>query len=207
MGDTLFGSEKSGTPIETRGGVAATGDALQRSVERGEFDPFSRSRMEAIMSVLGFNPADIGLGDAASRSLADPRDRTAGLFAALEPFEERQRENLRQSQSAVGGRFGRNAVFGESVLSGEFARSREQSLLEADAQQTQAMSALFNALLGGGQLGQQGVDALLRFFTPGTPNFQQGIAGDLIGAAGTIGGSFAGIPSAPVPVPGGLDNG
>ena len=192
MGDTLFGTERSGTPIETRAGVQATGNSLQQSVQRGEFDPFSRSRMEAIMSVLGFDPAGIGLQDAATRSLADPRDRTAGLFAALEPFEERQRENLRQSQSAIGGRFGRNAVFGEAVLSGELARSREQSLLEADAQQTQAMSVLFNALLGGGQLGQQGVDALLRFFTPGTPNFQEGIFGDVVGAAGTVGGSFAG---------------
>lgn len=194
MGDTLFGSEKSGTPIETRGGTAALGTRLQGSIEGGDFDPFSRSRMEAIMSILGFNPADIGLGDAAKSSLADPRDRTAGLFAALEPFEARQRENLRQSQSAVGGRFGRNAVFGEAVLSGEFARSREQSLLEANAQRTQAMSVLFQALLGGGQLGQQGVDSLLRFFEPGAPNFQEGIAGDIISAGGTVGGAFAGAP-------------
>lgn len=191
MGSALFGGEVSGTPIETRGGTAATGDALQGAVGRGDFDPFSRSRMEAIMSLLGFNPADIGLGDAASRSLVDPRDRTAGLFAALEPFEERQRENLRQSQSATGGRFGRSAVFGEAVLSGELARSREQSLLEADAQQTQALSVLFNALLGGGQLGQEGVNALLRFFQPGSPNFQEGVAGDILGAGGTAIGAFA----------------
>ena len=81
---------------------------------------------------------------------------------------------------------------GESILSGEFARSREQSLLEASGQQTQAMAVLFNALLSGGQLSQQGVNALLRFFEPGAPNFQQGIAGDILGAGGTIAGAFAG---------------
>lgn len=200
MGDTLFGGEVSGTPIETRGATQATGDRLGTSVARGDFDPFSRARSEAIMSLLGFNPDDLDLGDVIDRSLADPSDRTAGLFKSLVPFEERQTqenvEDLRSGFSALGGRFSANAAAAETDLRGtlaaEFERNRESALLEAQGQQNQALNSLFSALLGGGQLGQEGVNALLRFLQPGQPNFQQGIAGDALGAAGTFFGERAG---------------
>ena len=200
MSEVLFGRERSGTPPETRGATTAVGERLGTSVAAGDFDPFSRDRAAAVMSLLGFNPADLGLGDVLGRSLEDPGDRTAGLFASLIPFERRQTaeavEGLRAGQGALGGRFGRTAVEGETDLrgrlAGEFQRNREGAVLQAQGQQNQALAVLFNAILGSGQLGQSGINALLQFLAPGRPNFQEGISGDLLAAGGTVGGAFAG---------------
>jgi hypothetical protein len=58
-----------------------------------------------------------------------------------------------------------------------FARTREQSLIDVQGQQAQAMAAVLQALLGA--RGQT-----LDFFRPGAPNFREGIFGDLVAAGG-----------------------
>jgi hypothetical protein len=121
------------------------------------------------------------------RLFTDPADRLRGLFAALQPFEERTTneavEGVRGSFGRLGGRFSRNLLDAENrargELAGSFARSREQSLIEAEGQQIQALATVLQSLLGA--RGQT-----LQFFQPGAPNFREGIFGDLIGAGGQI---------------------
>ncbi|KKN88075.1 hypothetical protein LCGC14_0251470 [marine sediment metagenome] len=190
MSDVLFGGEVSGTPIETREGtgqlatdlLSPSGGRLQRGATTG---------------ALGFDPSMTGVEAASRRLLADPTDRLRGLFAALEPFEERQTEEavagVRGGFGRLGGRFSENLLEAETQtrgeLAGQFARSREQSVLEAGGQQTQLIGLLLNALL-------QGRGQTLDFFAPGGPNFQEGILADLIGAAGAAAAATVGGPGA-----------
>jgi hypothetical protein len=190
MSDILFGGELSGTPIETRGGteklatdiVSPGGGRIQRGATTG---------------ALGFDPSMTGVESAARRILADPTDRLRGLFAALEPFEERQTEEavagVRGGFGRLGGRFSENLVDAEArtrgELAGQFARTREESILEAGGQQTQLIGLLLNALLAG--RGQT-----LDFFAPGGPNFREGILADLIGAGGAAAAASIGAPAA-----------
>ncbi len=177
MGDTLFGGEMSGTPIETRGGT-----------RRVASDLLSGGRLvsEASRGSLGL-PGDMDLGGVTERLFTDPGDRLQGLFAALRPFEERQTqqavEGVRGSFGRLGGRFSRNVLDAESRTRGEvagnFARSREQSLIDAEGQQIQALATVLQALLGA--RGQT-----LDFFRPGAPNFREGIFGDLVSAGGQV---------------------
>ena len=205
MSDFIFGGEKSGTATETRGASGELGQQLQRFLGgtgasvRG--DPFQRSRQDSLMNLLGFDASrEVPLLEASQRSLADPADRLSGLFAALEPFERRQTsqavQGLRESFGTAGGRFSRNALDAETQLRGElagnFARSREQSLLEAGNQQNTALANMFNALLGGNQQGQNAINALLGFLQPGSPNFQEGILGDALAAGGAVLGAKGG---------------
>lgn len=187
MGDTLFGGEKSGTPIETRAGTTQiAGDLLSGG----------RLTADATRGALGFGPQGVGIEDAVRRLLADPADRLQGLFAALEPFERRQTNqaiaDTRGSFGRLGGRFSTNILEGEARTQGElgaqFARTRQEALLQAQGQQSQALAVILQGLLGA--RGQT-----LDFFAPGAPNFQEGFFGDLIAAGGNIAGEFFGNPN------------
>ncbi len=196
MGDFLLGSEKSTTPVETRAGTRVlSGNLLDLAglgtgPVQGRGSPLGRLQTDARMSALGFDPSAIGVGAAATMSLADPADRTAGLFAALEPFEARERERsvaeLRGGFGRLGGRFSRNAATAEgellSGLSEGFARTREQSLLSAQDQQNQALSAILQASISSEALGIEQLQTLLQFFAPGPAQFEHGALTDIIGA-------------------------
>lgn len=184
MGQTLFGGEVSGTPLETRGGTkAVAGDIL---------NPTGRLVAGASSSALGLDPRFLDLAGAAGRMLEDPGSRLRGLFASMEPFERRSTEEavegVRGGFGRLGGRFSRNVGEAEArtrgELAGNFARSREQSLIEAQGQQTNTLATILQALLGG--RGQT-----LDFFRPGAPNFREGALGDIIGAAGNVGAAAA----------------
>jgi len=189
MSDTLFGGEVSGTPIETRGGTVQIADEL---LGRGS----GRILSGATQGALGFGPGNVGIEAAVQRLLADPSDRLQGLFAALEPFERRTtNEAIAQTRGSfgrLGGRFSENILEGEARTQGEvaanFARTREEALLQAQAQQSQALAVILQGLLGA--RGQT-----LDFFSPGAPNFQEGFFGDLLAAGGSLAGEgFFGNP-------------
>jgi len=187
MGDTLFGGEVSGTPIETRAGTSQIANDLLSG---------GRLTADATRGALGFGPMGVGIEDAVRRLLADPADRLQGLFAALEPFERRQTNqaiaDTRGSFGRLGGRFSTNVLEGEARTQGElgaqFARTRQEALLTAQGQQSQALAVILQGLLGA--RGQT-----LDFFAPGAPNFQEGFFGDLIAAGGNIAGEFFGNPN------------
>lgn len=186
--DQLFGREVSGTPIETRGGTSQIANELLT----GQGRILSGATQQAI----GFGPGGVGIEQAVMRLLADPGDRLQGLFASLEPFERRQTnqaiESTRGSFGRLGGRFSTNILEAESRVQGElgaqFARTREEALLTAQGQQSQALAVILNALLGA--RGQT-----LDFFAPGAPNFQEGFFGDLLAAGGNVAGEFFGNPN------------
>ncbi len=188
MSDLLFGGEVSGTPIETRGGTSRISQELQG---RG-----GRILSGATEAAIGFGPGNVGIEDAVRRLLADPGDRLEGLFASLEPFEQRQTnqaiESTRGSFGRLGGRFSTNILEGESRVQGElgaqFARARQEALLTAQGQQSQALAVILNGLLGA--RGQT-----LDFFQPGAPNFREGFLGDLIAAGGQFAGEFFNNPN------------
>lgn len=180
MSGVLFGQERSGTPLETRGGTAAlAGDIASPGG--------GRIQAGATRGALGFDPGMLDIERVVQSMLADPGDRLMGLFAALEPFEQRQTEEAvagtRGSFGRLGGRFSTNLLDAEARTRGRVAegqsRARETSILEAEGQRGQVLAMLLQAILGG--RGQT-----LDFFRPGDPNFQQGILGDLIGAGGQL---------------------
>ena len=178
MPGTLFGQERSGTPIETRAGTEALGTDLLSPTG-------GRLQRGATTGALGFDPSGVGIEGAVQRGLTDPADRLRGLFAALVPFEERQTEEavagVRGSFGRLGGRFSENLLEAEGrtrgELAGQFARTREESILQAGGQQNQLIASLLQSILGA--RGQT-----LDFFAPGAPSFQPGILADLIGALG-----------------------
>lgn len=157
------------------------------------------------MDLLGFDPSTIGFESAAESALADPTDVTAGLFRAMEPFEQELTERSVTEQGGqfgqLGGRFSRNAVDADTRLRGrlgaEFARSREQALIQAAAQRNQALTSLLNAVSGAQQVGNQRMASYLNFLSPGAPNYQQGVLQDLIGAGGNIAASALLGPAGP----------
>jgi hypothetical protein len=210
MSDLMFGRERSGTPLETRGGTQQLARMLQgllggspagaRGLEN-MMEPFHRMGAQSFMNLWGLDPRELGIGEVARDVLAHPGDRTRGLFSAMEPFEERETQRqvaeMRDIFGTAGGRFGRNVAGAEGELrgelSGQFARSREQALLEAGGQRIQALLGL----LGAG-IQQQGaslapLELLTRFFQPGPMVWQEGIAPDIIRGAGNVAASKWGM--------------
>ncbi len=181
--DILFGGETSGTPIETREGT----ESLSRDLLQG-----GRLQNQATRGALGFDPSTIGIEQAVMALLADPGDRLQGLFASLEPFEARQRNEAiaqtRGSFGRLGGRFSENILEGEARTQGEVSaqqqRVRQEGLLTAQGQQAQALASIMQAILGA--RGQT-----LDFFAPGPVNFREGFLGDLIEAGGRVGAAAA----------------
>lgn len=203
VGRTLFGQERSGTPMETRGATSQLGSLLQQFMQGGQM-PFQRGGTDSLMNLLGFDPTGGGmLQGAVGQSLTNPADRTSGLFAAMQPFEDRFTDramaDLNEQFSGTGNRFNTNLLNARTDLSGRlgetFARSREQALMQAQGLQNQAIGQMLQGILGGqGQLGQEHMNFLnnlFGFLAPGRPNWQQGIAGDILGAAGSAAGSGA----------------
>ncbi len=185
----LFGGEVSGTPLETRGGTRSIARELTGGGE-------GRILSGATEGALGFSAGNVGIEQAVMRLLADPGDRLQGLFASLEPFERRQTNqaiaDTRSSFGRLGGRFSTNILEGEARTQGElgaqFARTRQEALLQAQGQQSQALAVILQGLLGA--RGQT-----LDFFQPGAPNFREGFLGDLIGAGGQIAAASIGAPT------------
>ena len=103
-------STQSGAAPEIAGGARELGEIFQsifqqkfseRTAEGGEDalgnffallqQPFLNVQGDTQRRILGgITPDSAGLPSAINRSLTDPADRTAGLFAALQPFEDRQ---------------------------------------------------------------------------------------------------------------------
>ena len=199
MSDVLFGGEKSGTPIETRGATGNAAYGINQYLQGGG-GPMANLQSQSLMSLLGFDPGTIGFEGAATSALRDPTDVTAGLFRSLEPFEKRFTERSTQTQlgqfGGMGGRFSRNASDADTMMRGElgnqFATVRETALLEANNQRNQVLAALLGAVNQAGQVGNQQMGNYLQFLSPGSPNWQQGILGDLLGAAGNVAGAYAG---------------
>lgn len=194
MSDILFGGEVSGTPLETRDGTSNIAAQLIQMLG----DPSQgagRLVTGSQMNTLGFDPSSLGLGDVVKRSLQDPASRTSGLFASLEPFERRSRDqavsDLRGGFGRLGGRFSSNRDTAEAELiqslNQGFMRTREEALISAQGEQNQALAQLFQAMIGSAGIGVDQLQALLQFFQPGAPNFREGILGDVIGAAGNLG--------------------
>lgn len=196
MGDTLFGKEVSGTPMETRGATRSIGRRIERGFQFGR-DPLGDVRSAASRETLGFDPALIGAPSAARAALADPADQMEGLFTSLRPFEERtvsrNVSDLRNMFGTVGGRFSRRLPQAESNLRGRlaegFARTREQSLLEAAARRNQALQSILGLNI---RAGEGAINPLLSFASPGRPNFQEGIAGDILAAGGRAAAGYFG---------------
>ena len=184
MSDLIFGGEVSGTPLETRAG---TGQFAQELTGGGP----GRLQQGSAQQALGFGPGNVGIERAVMSLLSDPSDRLRGLFASLVPFEERQTEEavagVRGSFGRLGGRFSENLLEAEGRTRGElaaqFARTREESLLAAQGQQSQSLAVILQSLLGA--RGQT-----LDFFRPGAPNFREGFLGDFLSAGGQALGGF-----------------
>lgn len=197
MSDTLMGKEISGTPIESRRTARGADDLFSQfltgMLRGGGLTP-GRLGAESFSNLLDFNLGDLNLGGAASDLLADPRSQTSGLFAALQPFEaeetSRQVSGLRNAFGTVGGRFSRNLAEGEgalrSRLAGEFARNREQAILQANQQRLGAFNTIIQAALQGDQNALQLLSIITSFGSPGQPGFQQGLLPSLISAGGNI---------------------
>lgn len=149
---------------------------------------------DAWINMLGFDPAEMGLDETAMSLLRDPADQTAGLFASMRPFEEEQTNEsilgLRNALGAMGGRFSRNLLDAEVDMRGElgnqFARSRQEALLGANAQRSQALQHIMASVLGArGQAFQESFapwQSTLDFFRPGGPIQQEGALPGLVGA-------------------------
>lgn len=182
MSDMLLGKEVSGTPVETRAGTKAFSTFLQNMMSGGQAG-LSQLGTDSLMSLLAI-PQIASL-------LASPTDRTAGLFAAMEPFERRQTADqvagVRSIFGTAGGRFGRNVASAEAVTRGElgnqFARAREEALLNAAGQNQNFLASLLQSSQQGG-LGQ--LQVMADFFRGGAPQFQQGILPGLLSAGTSL---------------------
>lgn len=197
MSDFLFGSEESGTPVETRRGTTELAQLLRTGNQEGfasMMAPFHRVGAQGFQSMFGFDPASAGVGDVVQDLLASPEDRTAGLFSSMEPFERRetarQVEDMRSMFGTVGGRFGTGAMTGETELRGElaqrFARSREEALLAAEELRSNVLSSVMQMANQSRSIDAQNIGNLLSFFAPGAPVQKQGALGGLISTAGNI---------------------
>ena len=182
--------------METRGGARAASRGIESLLGTGGTGgPLARMQSQTLMDLLGFDPSTMGFEEAGRAALIDPADATAGLFASLAPFEEefmgRQTAEQAGQFGQLGGRFSRNLVDADTRLRGrigsEFMRTREQSLLAANAQRTQALASLLGSVQGAGQVGNQQLQAILQFLNPGAPNWQEGMAGDILQAGGQVG--------------------
>jgi hypothetical protein len=205
MGETLMGGTKSGTPLETRQGSSDFAAMLQNMMRGGPgglSDAFGRMTSEAWTNMLGFNPADVGLDEAAMAALRDPAERVRGLFASMEPFEERETQRQvagqREMFGTMGGRFGRNLAGAEGELRGElssqFGRNRQQALLQAGAMRNQALQSIMQGSTAARSVANQETmlpfQLMSQFFQPGAPIMTEGLLPGLIGAGANLGGMF-----------------
>lgn len=212
MGETLVGQDNAARESAERAGTSVAdlfgGTGAQFGTTTSNIgNAMQRLATQAQMQIAGgMSPDELGTGEAIQRALADPTDRTEGLFRSLEPFEERSRERsvrgLRASMGRAGGRFSRNLLGAESRMRGEledrFRRSREESLLQAQGQQNQALGMVLSNLLGARQTAQQGVQGILGpalgFAREGARG-TSGLLPGLIQAGATLGGTALAGPA------------
>lgn len=204
MGSTLFGGEKSGTPKETRGAVNDLAKYYQTLMSQGGpgalGQGFGRMATESMVNMLGFDPSQLGLDEASIAALMDPADSTAGLFAAMQPFEAQETANqvagLRDAFGTMGGRFSRNMLTAEGQargeLAGRFQQNRQQALLQAGAQRTQALLGIMGAAQQARQQAfQEQVvpwQMMQNYLQPGAPVYTQGMMPGLLQLGGTLAG-------------------
>lgn len=151
------------------------------------------------MNMLGFDPAQAGLSQAATAALRDPADQVSGLFAALAPIEARQTaqqvSGLRDMFGSLGGRFGTPIAQGEADLRSQIATNfnaqRQQGLLQAGQMRNNALAQLMQASLGArGQASNETLGAmslLSQFFRPGEAYQDPGILPGLLSAGASLG--------------------
>ncbi len=160
MGDTLFGREHSGTPIETREATGEMADFFQQMM---------RSQVGGA-PVLGRQGIDAAA------------DITAGFREASLPGQQRQmREgaaDLREMFGAAGGRQGANIARAEALFRSDLSA---QHMRDEQAAMLQALSPVLQAE-------QQRLATAAGFLQPGAPVWQEGIAGDLLTAGGMAAG-------------------
>ena len=193
MSELLLGGQKSGTPLETQGGARDFAGFLQNLIRggggdalKGITDPFTRLINDALMASLGGSSQNAVISDL----LADPADRTRGLFASMVPFEaeetERQVSGVRNIFGTAGGRFSRNVATAEASTRGrlgaEFQRGRQGALLEANAQRGGVLANLMQHGLQRAQLALTPLQLMAQFFQPGAPVQTQGILPGLLSA-------------------------
>ena len=188
--------KRSGTPTETAGAAAGGGNIAE---EFFRFISGGGGGADPRASLLGVDPGAAGVQEATNRALADPTDRTRGLFAALEPIEARETERgaaaIREMFGALGSRFSTPLAREEgrfrADLSSRFGATREAALLDANAQQIQAIQSILSLLQGTTQ-------GLFDFAQPGPAVFEpstgQQIASGALdlgrtGAAALLGGA------------------
>lgn len=216
MGSTLFGGEKSGTPIETRGGTSDIASFYQNLLKHGGPEAlasmFGRGATQGMINMLGFDPSTMGLGDTAAQVLMDPTDTTAGLFRSMQPFEQRETDRqvagLRDIFGAMGGRFSRNVAGAEGTMRSQMSQgydvNRYNALLSAGGQRANALMGILGAVnQARGQAFNEQVlpmQMMQSFFQPGAPQQTEGILPGLLQLAGTalltrgMGGMPGGAP-------------
>lgn len=201
MGSTLFGGEKSGTPIETRAGTSDLASFYQNLLKHGGPDAlasmFGRGATQGMVNMLGFDPSTMGLGDTAAQVLMDPTDATAGLFRSMQPFEQRETDRqvagLRDMFGAMGGRFSRNVAGAEGTMRSQMSQgydvNRYNALLSAGGQRANALMGLLGAMnqARGQAFNEQMLPMQLMqsFFQPGAPQQTEGILPGLLQLGGT----------------------
>lgn len=184
MGGFLTGTTQSGTPPETAQQTKDISNLFGNYLTGrtpGTENPYNRFTSQAIQNIVGpgFSP------ELFSRSIMDslvsPADATKGLFASLQPFEERASNeaaaNIMESYGTTGGRFGRNsadaAIRARGEVANQFEKTRQEGLLKAADTRNAAVGQLLQAILGAQGVGTEQLGQMLSFFKPGEPIYQQ----------------------------------
>jgi hypothetical protein len=202
--DVMFGKQVSGTPLETRGLTSQLANT---------FAPqnLGKLQMQGMMNMLGFDPSQLGLGEFAQAAMNfNPQSLAGGgafgdYLSAREPFDLREQGRARGESTMqaanVGARFGGNTSSAASQAAGEIAGRQEAERtaaapgfanidIQSQLARNQGFGSILNALpaLAGAAMDPYRMAA--GFAAPGAPQFQQGIAGDLLGAGGMLLGSY-----------------
>lgn len=172
--------QRSGTPVETQGAAKQAGmtaedffkflsafsggqqgggnNGILGNAVLGGGGGMSGGR-DPRAALLGFSPGGAGIDSTVQRLLMNPSDQVSGLFAALQPIQAadtaEQVAGLREGFGATGNRFSRSMAVGEgnlrSKISTGFNLQRQQGLLDANAQQIQALAQILSAVGGANQ--------------------------------------------------------
>lgn len=227
----MGGGTKSGSPVETRGAAGSAGGVFQglfsdtTTERRGPFGferdistPISfedfisrlgeasgRLSQGAAQNVLGFDPNSLGFEESARTALSAPSFDLSEMFAALQPFEDRERDltisGVRNQFGTAGGRFSRNLSeaegFTRGALADQNARRREQlsfaSFQDAEQRRLQAIDTLGGQRNQAAQIGQnsqqQLLQSILQFLQPGSSTEDPGFLPGLLQAGATVGGA------------------
>jgi len=164
-----------------------------------------RLQQGATEGILGFDPSSLGIGSAAQTALNAPRFDLSAGFAALQPFEDRERDltisGVRNQFGSAGGRFSRelsNAEgFTRGALADQFARRRQEiartSFESAEERRIAALGEIIPGINQSAQIGAGSQQELLRtilaFLQPGASQEDPGFLPGLLQAGATLGGA------------------